>query len=61
MVETGIEVGGLRLRVDFIAPLPVAKLIVVYLSVSDAFTISRVISAVADWRTLCASRGYNPG
>lgn len=40
MVETGIEVGGLRLRVDFIAPLPVAKLIVVYLSVSDAFTIS---------------------
>ena len=61
MVEAGIEVGGLRLRVDFIATLPVAKLIVVYLTVSDAFTISQVISAVADWRTLCASRGYNPG
>ncbi len=40
MVETGIEVGGLRLRVDFIATLPVAKLIVVYLTVSDAFPIS---------------------
>ncbi|SWT30021.1 Uncharacterised protein [Klebsiella pneumoniae] len=40
MVEAGIKVGGLRLRVDFIATLPVAKLIVVYLTVSEAFTIS---------------------